>query len=144
MADIDGHNDVPPGLVESVPETVSADGVPAVIDFGCIDAYAEEQYFSIGSALVGRGYAVLLLNGPGQGPRSSVASMAGSTSRSLPQRQLTTSKHSPGLTVGALTSLGRASADISPPVLLHSNIASRRPSLGLDGRIFRARSHFGR
>jgi dienelactone hydrolase len=50
-----------------VPETSSDDGVPAVIDVGGIDAWAEEQYFKIGSALVERGYAVLLLNGPGQG-----------------------------------------------------------------------------
>lgn len=50
-----------------VPDSPDGDEVPAVIDFGGIDAWAEEQYFKIGSALVERGYAVLLLNGPGQG-----------------------------------------------------------------------------
>jgi alpha-beta hydrolase superfamily lysophospholipase len=50
-----------------IPETSSDDGVPAVIDFGGVDAWAEEQYFKIGAALVERGYGVLLLNGPGQG-----------------------------------------------------------------------------
>jgi dienelactone hydrolase len=50
-----------------VPETSSKNGVPVVIDFGGIDAWAEEQYFKIGAALVERGYGVLLLNGPGQG-----------------------------------------------------------------------------
>jgi dienelactone hydrolase len=50
-----------------IPETTSAKGVPMVIDIGGIDAWAEEQYFKIGAALVERGYGVLLLNGPGQG-----------------------------------------------------------------------------
>ena len=51
-----------------MPESSSDDEeVPVVIDFGGIDAWAEEQYFKIGSALVERGYGVLLLNGPGQG-----------------------------------------------------------------------------
>ncbi|TDC94567.1 alpha/beta fold hydrolase [Actinomadura sp. 7K507] len=50
-----------------VPEAADGAKVPAVIDFGGIDAWAEEQYFKIGAALVERGYAVLLLNGPGQG-----------------------------------------------------------------------------
>jgi dienelactone hydrolase len=50
-----------------IPETLSGHRVPAVIDVGGIDAFAEEQYFKIGSALIERGYAVLLLNGPGQG-----------------------------------------------------------------------------
>lgn len=48
-------------------DNVSAQPVPTVIDFGGIDAWAEEQYFKIGSALVERNYGVLLLNGPGQG-----------------------------------------------------------------------------
>lgn len=50
-----------------LPETSWKGGVPTVIDFGGIDAWAEEQYFKIGAALVERGYGVLLLNGPGQG-----------------------------------------------------------------------------
>ena len=50
-----------------VPETTPDGGVPTVIDVGGIDAWAEEQYFKIGAALVERGYGVLLLNGPGQG-----------------------------------------------------------------------------
>lgn len=50
-----------------IPDTSSDEDVPMVIDFGGIDAWAEEQYFKIGSALVERGYGVLLLNGPGQG-----------------------------------------------------------------------------
>ncbi len=50
-----------------IPDASSGDGVPTVIDIGGIDAWAEEQYFKIGSALVERGYGVLLLNGPGQG-----------------------------------------------------------------------------
>lgn len=50
-----------------VPATPSGGPVPAVIDVGGIDAFAEEQYFKIGSALIERGYGVLLLNGPGQG-----------------------------------------------------------------------------
>ena len=50
-----------------IPETSSGGGVPTVIDVGGIDAWAEEQYFKIGAALVERGYGVLLLNGPGQG-----------------------------------------------------------------------------
>lgn len=50
-----------------IPDTSTAAGVPTVIDIGGIDAWAEEQYFKIGSALVERGYGVLLLNGPGQG-----------------------------------------------------------------------------
>jgi dienelactone hydrolase len=50
-----------------LPESVSAQDVPTIIDIGGIDAWAEEQYFKIGSALVERGYGVLLLNGPGQG-----------------------------------------------------------------------------
>jgi dienelactone hydrolase len=50
-----------------VPDTTPDGGVPTVIDIGGIDAWAEEQYFKIGSALAERGYGVLLLNGPGQG-----------------------------------------------------------------------------
>lgn len=50
-----------------IPETAQGQRVPMIIDFGGIDAWAEEQYFKIGSALVERGYGVLLLNGPGQG-----------------------------------------------------------------------------
>lgn len=50
-----------------IPEGSDPAGLPAVVDFGGIDAWAEEQYFKIGAALVERGYAVLLLNGPGQG-----------------------------------------------------------------------------
>lgn len=56
---LSGYLAVPPGA--KVGET------PAVIDFGGIDAWAEEQYFKIGAALLERGYVVLLLNGPGQG-----------------------------------------------------------------------------
>jgi hypothetical protein len=56
----------PPGYL-CIPETLTGEDVPAVIDVGGIDAFAEEQYFKIGSALTERGYAVLLLNGPGQG-----------------------------------------------------------------------------
>lgn len=99
MADIEGNDEVAPGLRDSIrmfreasarmrpafePVEVPYEGVtlpgylavpdgvvdgttPAVIDFGGIDAWAEEQYFKIGAALVERGYAVLLLNGPGQG-----------------------------------------------------------------------------
>ncbi|MER7005406.1 alpha/beta fold hydrolase [Dactylosporangium sp. NPDC000555] len=50
-----------------VPDVADGTQLPAVIDFGGIDAWAEEQYFKIGAALAERGYAVLLLNGPGQG-----------------------------------------------------------------------------
>jgi dienelactone hydrolase len=50
-----------------LPDASSAQDVPTIIDVGGIDAWAEEQYFKIGSALVERGYGVLLLNGPGQG-----------------------------------------------------------------------------
>jgi len=60
------EGDTLPGYL-CIPESKSAGKVPAVVDFGGIDAFAEEQYFKIGSALVERGYAVLLLNGPGQG-----------------------------------------------------------------------------
>lgn len=97
MSDISGTSEVAPGLEDSVrcfmeaaqrmkpafvPVEVPFQGttlpgylcipdagteLPAVIDFGGIDAWAEEQYFKIGAALVERGYAVLLLNGPGQG-----------------------------------------------------------------------------
>jgi dienelactone hydrolase len=99
MADIEGSDEVPPCLTDSIrmfreacarmrpafePVEVPYEGVtlpgylaipdnavdgmtPAVVDFGGIDAWAEEQYFKIGAALLERGYAVLLLNGPGQG-----------------------------------------------------------------------------
>jgi dienelactone hydrolase len=50
-----------------LPEETADEGAPTVIDVGGIDAWAEEQYFKIGAALVERGYGVLLLNGPGQG-----------------------------------------------------------------------------
>ena len=62
-----------------VPETTSGDGVPAVIDVGGIDAFAEEQYFKIGAALIERGYAVLLLMVPGRAPQNCAACLAGMT-----------------------------------------------------------------
>lgn len=54
-----GYLAIPAGAIDGA--------TPAVIDFGGIDAWAEEQYFKIGAALLERGYAVLILNGPGQG-----------------------------------------------------------------------------